>query len=413
MTISVRRLQRAQQDGSNSQPFAWLTGSPAAPNSIPAMTSGYRVSGTQILGPNGQPFVARGVNVGSIKANGGGYPDFSKNPQYAADFIARGGNTVRLPHYASSRYSWSAHNTGYNGYTGADATFQYAKGLIDFWRGQGVVVIIDTHDFISEGWTQEHLLQCEEFWSRIANEYKNDTGVWFNLYNEISVYLHNEDGAFSDGNRDKVRERWTLVHARACKIIRDAGAPNIIITDGMTMAQDAANHWDGKPAPKSYDADAGPLLSSLYKGIVIGWHNYGALGNTAAKITNYINTVHGVGLPVIIGEFGYPIKRGWDEISSSWWPNLRDAFDYTMATVPSMGVGMMYWSSTFKDSFSLYKPFWDWTGSGGMGALINEFAQTLPEGRSLSGQGEKFLTFLANGQAVPYSQSHSGGTAEE
>ncbi len=414
MAISTRRFQRAQGP-TDTGSFAWLSGTPLPPVSIPPMTTGYRVSGTQIVDPSGQPFIPRGVNVGSIKANGGGWPDFSMNAQYATDFITRGGNTVRIPHYASTRYGWSAHNTGYTRpggatFSGEDATFYYAKDLIDFWRTRGLVVIIDTHDFIQSGWTQQHLEQCETFWLRIANEYKTDTGVWFNLYNELSVYVSAEDGPLPSGNKNKVLERWTNVSARACKIIRDAGAPNIIICDGLSMAQDSGSQWDGKPAPYSYSPSAAPLLSSMYGGIVVGWHNYGALGNTAAKITTYINTVHGAGLPLVIGEFGYPIKRGWDDISSSWWPNLRDAFDWTMATVPPLGVGMIFWSSSFKDSFSLYKPFWDMTPSV---TLINEFAASLPSGRSLSGQGVKFLAYLADGQAVPYSQSHSGGSAEE
>ncbi len=383
------------------------THTPVAPTSLPPMTTGYRVSGTQILNPAGQPFIARGINVGGPKTDRFGV-GLGANAQYIADAVAAGVNCVRLPNYATIRYGTGyVAVDGWQGDTGFNAVMNYTKYMIDLWRTAGVVVIIDCHDFIKVGWTIAHLAEAEAYWAALAEAYKGDSAVWFNLYNEVAVY--DADDVALNGNVTEVRKRWLGLHARACKIIRDAGAPNIIICDGFAMAQDSDSNANGKPSPKSYEPGAAPVLRDMYKNIVVGWHNYGATGYTQATIENHIAAVHGANLPIIIGEFGYPIYRGWDDIASSWWPRLRDGFDWTMAVVPQLGVGLVYWSSAFGDGFSLYKPFW----TGPNNRIINEFANPLPVGRSLSGQGVKYMQYLANGQAVPYSQSHSGGTAEE
>lgn len=416
MALSARRLQQAQKD-----PMAWLASSPQPPTSIPSMTTGYRVVGSQIFGPNNQPFIPRGVNIAAgLLTNGSGYPDFSKNEQYATDFVARGGNTVRIVTQGSSRYPWAPFTAGYtpvwNGpkLYGTDAVVAYTKATVDFWRAKGVVTLVECHDFTSTGYTPQQASECEDFWVAMANEYKSDTGVWFNLYNEPNTYDTPYDGA-RGGNVSGVRQRWVGLHARACKKIRDAGAPNIIVTDTFGYAGDSGKQWDGKPAPRGFDPEAAPLLSSMYGGIVLSWHNYGHHGvlTTHQKITEYVQSVHVAGIPLIMGEIGYPIRRGWDGISSVGWPYLRDATDQSLETVPPLGVGILFWSSNFHDGFSLYKPFWGPNPSGGgNGAIINEFAETLPEGYSLSGQGVRFMQYLATGQSVPNTgPSHSGASA--
>lgn len=389
-------------------PFEQLAATtPQAPVSVPAMTTGYRVSGTQILDPAGNPFIPRGINIGGPKTDVFGV-GMGLNATYAANAIAAGVNTVRIPNYATTRYPGHAPTDGWASQSGVAAGIAYAKQMIDFWRARGVVVIIDCHDFIAKGWTWSQLLDAEAYWADLANTYKSDSAVWFNLYNEVAIWDSVIDVPLS-GNVATVRARWTGIHARACKIIRDAGAPNIIICDGFGMAQDPDTNG-GAPSPKVYHPDCAPALKALYGvNLVVGWHNYGALGNTASAITTYINAVHAAGLPVIVGELGYPIYRGWDSIATDWWPRLRDAFDYSMATIPPLGVGLIFWSSAFGDSFSLYKPFW----TGPEPRIINEFASPLPAGRSLSGQGVKYMAYLADGNAVAYSQSHTGGSAEE
>lgn len=382
------------------------------------MTSGYRVSGTQILGPDGQPFIPRGINIGGTLSSGGAYPDFSRDAQYATDFIARGGNTVRFATNASDRYAWGAYTAGYSttwGGTklyGTDGAVLYAKHHIDFWRARGVVVLVECHEFTSGGFTQAQTEQCEAFWLRMANEYKNDTGVWFNLYNEPNVYSQTFDGPLN-GNVSTVRTRWAGLHARAAKLIRDAGAPNIIVCDTFGYAGDSGKQADGKPAPRGFDPGAAPLLSSLYGGIVLSWHNYGHhdVLTTEAAIHSYIDAVHASGVPLIVGEVGYPVKRGWD-MPEFMWPTLRNAFDMSLQSVPKKNVGILFWSSAFNDGFKMYIPYWDWPN--GASRIINEFAAELPEGRSLSGQGVRFMQYLTNGQSVTNTgPSHSGGTAEE
>lgn len=81
----------------------------------------YQVSGSKILGPDGQPFVARGINIGGYLAN--------NLPPASTDQITRmvdvcvqwGINTVRLVQNGGRRYSWSVANQGYKGKTGPEA----------------------------------------------------------------------------------------------------------------------------------------------------------------------------------------------------------------------------------------------------------------------------------------------------
>ena len=404
-------------------PFRWLYGAPVAPAAgIPTMDEGYRVSGNRILDPAGADFIPRGSNLGTNQyGNGGGWPYFALDSTYADDFKARGGNTVRLVMYASARRSWSPYVTGHGGNTGTAACVSAFSPFVDFWRGKGVVVIIECHDLTDSGWTQAQAEQCEDFMAAMADAYRADTGVWLNPYNEPNVYTSWDAQGGRAGNVTRVRERWTKLTARMCKRIRDAGSKSIIVTDTFGYAGDSGKQSDGQPAPRGFDPGAAPLLRDTYGGIVLSWHNYGHHNvltnsvNIQAYITKVTGTDAGLGqagLPLLIGELGYPIKKGWDSVSTGGpWESMVKAVDYTYTVAPGNGIGILNWASNFKDGFSLYKPFWDAPTSG---QIINEFAETLPGSYSLSGQGAKHMAYLAAPTVnQPYTVSHDGGTSEQ
>ena len=316
------------------------------------MSATFSVSGGQILDPNGQPFVARGINTGTIGINGRAETISIMNTmasQLTSTFP--GVNMVRVP-------IWQ--NAINQGLTPADLA-PAVKAL----NAAGVVVEFEYHDYpttLSGG----ALTSVANFYSGLATTFNGNPNVWFGSQNE-------------PGGGPIDTEISTLYNA-----VRAAGNNTIFMmcmnggytTNGLNPATYTSMHnvvWDThfyswEPGGMYGLDPTNPAQSAQ------------ALANNLKSITNFTHSADGT-IPIIIGEYG---------------PAAGNAMDnggyQTVASVEQSGVGSLAWAwDTFNSGNpipgDLVNPPW----SGGQSNLTN-WGQTLENWLATSSGPSAFVT---------------------
>ncbi len=256
-------------------------------------TGKFYVSGTKIIDPQGNEFIVKGTNINGYNSAWGGdtlgHLNLVKNVWKF--------NTIRL---------YVRIDPNYNGY---NKNMQYLYDVIDAYTQAGIVVMPEVHDqkgsYFSSSSTPS-LAELKTFWSNLANRYKNNTYVWFNIMNEPG-----------SSNDKPVSPVWDSMHKDVIKTIRDAGAKdNIIVLDGSSWAQESAafntsNVVSSNSAFLTYGEGIKSYNNSLTgnQNVVFSVHFYREWvtrdGVTADnKMNDYINRVHAKNLALIVGEYG-------------------------------------------------------------------------------------------------------------
>jgi hypothetical protein len=249
----------------------------------------FHVANGQIIGPNGQPFIAKGINVRWDQLNeavGNG-----TNMPLTTDFP--GMNMIRLMFNGSP------------GSTYADPS--QVEAAINALTAKGIVVEIEDHTGISAPpYTGSELAAEQAWYSDLASTFKNNPYVWFGTYNEPG------NGRNLAGIAAQEQTTYNTIRA--------AGNPNPIMMEepsGGNPGLVGAN-------ARGYDG-AGPMTPSDYASMTnIIWdlHYYGWVSNystnqatVSADLTGSASGASGIlgaqtiksadgVVPVIIGEFG-------------------------------------------------------------------------------------------------------------
>jgi hypothetical protein len=127
-------------------------------------SSSFHVSGGQIVGPNGQPFKAHGIDIlestlGSVVSNSSCAPLLNNFP---------GTNMVRI-----------AMESGYNSYN--DPAFVNA---VNWLTAKGIVVEIGNYNTSVSVATGQGLTDEVNWYAALASKYKSNPYVWFSTDNE-------------------------------------------------------------------------------------------------------------------------------------------------------------------------------------------------------------------------------------
>lgn len=285
------------------------------PSATPRATGAFHVEGTRIIDPAGKEYVPMGANLGTHFTLDGGGPALG----HSADAVAWGWNTVRI---MVSPTWWDE---------------QYLRDLVAEYRKAGIVVMLDAHrqwnPFDPNAATYAE--QTRAFWEKIAPEYKDDSGVWFNLANE--------PGYISDD--------WFEFQDSLAATVRATGAKNILVVDPPGWGQDLGSYAPWFIGGKfSYSPTMAPTLAARYGNVVIGQHNYGAKYNTPALFSGYVDAVRRNGLPVIASEFGYAD----DGVSGAGSFELnKQGTQSVFAVAPAKKVGMLIWNGNVGDPMTL------------------------------------------------------------
>ncbi|NJM16952.1 MAG: cellulase family glycosylhydrolase [Bacteroidales bacterium] len=314
----------------------------------------FYISNHKFYYPDGKEFIPLGANV-----NVWNYFDWPQNIWSAEhqDIITNCWkfNILRAP---VSIYPpvWDGYVYPVGGFKGQETTaFEKFDAVVDIYTAKGVVIMFDAHDWICKWPTAEELEDIKDFWRLMAERYKNNPYVWFNLVNE-------------PGWESPVPIWYRDFHQQIIGVIRnEAGANNMIIIDGSQCGQDAGT-WDNNPITTAnsgiltYGSELQNFWGQSFSNIGFSIHLYDqwAYGDQKldVKLRDFIDRVHAKGFALLIGEVG----------STTGDVNMRKApqLGYDVA-LKEKGVGLIAWHY---DPFDGFKLMDDGSDVGG-GVYIN------------------------------------------
>lgn len=282
-----------------------------------------RVSGPDLIQPNGQKLYIQGTNLGNW-LNPEGYmfglsrtnsawmidlmikqavgPDFAAAfwKTFKDNYITRddilfikqqGANTIRLPF----NYKLFT-DEDYMGLTSQQDGFQRIDSVVTWCREAGLYLILDMHDCpggqtgdnIDDGHGYPWLFESEQsqqlfcsIWQRIADRYKDDPVI-------LGYELANEPIAHYFENKEDLNKQLEPLYKRAVKAIREVDPHHIILLGGARWNSDfyMFNDW-------TFDSQ-----------IMYTCHRYGGSA-TKEAIKDYIDFRDKTNLPMYMGEIGH------------------------------------------------------------------------------------------------------------
>jgi len=296
------------------------------PFCLKAQTGFISVSGKEIIGADGKPFIMRGTNLGNWLMPEGYMFKFNKtnSPRlineaitellgpaeattfwrtYQDSYITEpdihylksiGVNSIRIPF----NYRLFTHED-YMGQNDPDRGFQLLDRVIGWCKKEGIYVILDMHaapagqtgDNIDDGSGYPFLFKseasqkvCANIWRRIADHYKNETIILgYDLLNEpIATYFDAND----------LNPSLEPVYKHITEAIRTVDKNHIVILGGA--------QWDSnfKPFGAPFDSK-----------LVYQFHKYWT-PPTKAVIQDYLDFRDKYNVPIYCGETGEN-RDGW------------------------------------------------------------------------------------------------------
>ena len=233
----------------------------------------FQIIGNKVYDPSGQEFIIKGTNMFDWEGIG-------NVNSYVNDW---GFNTVRVPNYLLGKYG-QAHPSE-NGY-------RINNQIVDSFTSQGAVVIFDAHDKIGGYYEDGDFEILKDYWREMAQEFKDNPHVWFNLHNE-------------PGTSNAQGTRWVEYHRELIDIIRDEGADNMIVIDGEGWGQDARS--------QTIASNASSVMAGN-ENVMFSVHVYEQWNS--ADIGAYFDRLEAKNIPVLIGEYG-AINNGQDTYIAS------------------------------------------------------------------------------------------------
>ncbi|HSC66245.1 MAG TPA: cellulase family glycosylhydrolase [Cellvibrio sp.] len=228
--------------------------------------AGWTVNGTQVLDPNGNKFVFRGVNHAHTW-----YAD--RLTQSLKDIAATGANSVRV--VLSNGTQWTRNS-------GADVT-----NVINQCKANKLVCVLEVHDSTGYGESAAatHISKATEYW--LSSDIKaaitgQEDYVIVNIANE--PFGNNTPAA-----------TYTADHITAIKALRAGGLTHMLMVDGSTWGQDWQNAMRDN-APSILAADS-------LKNVLFSVHMY-EVYSSASIVQSYLNSFQTRGLAIVVGEFG-------------------------------------------------------------------------------------------------------------
>ncbi|MDR0574903.1 MAG: glycoside hydrolase family 5 protein [Tannerella sp.] len=322
---------------------------------IPPPEAFIRISGPDLIKPDGSKLFIKGVNLGNWlnpegymfgfnKTNSPGRinqmfcelagPDFVAEfwKQFKDNYITRediefiasaGSNTIRLPfHYKLFT------DEDYMGLTLNQDGFERIDSAVNWCRDNRLYLILDMHDApggqtgdnIDDSYGYPWLFESEisrqlfcDIWRKIADYYKNETVILgYDLINEpIAPYFE---------NMEELNDKLEPLYKRVTKVIREVDTNHIILLGG--------SQWNG---------NFKPLKDATFDNkIMYTCHRYGG-DPTQEAIQGFINFRDSVNRPMYMGEIGHN--------TNEW----QAAFCKTME---DNNIGYTFWPYKKKDGSS-------------------------------------------------------------
>lgn len=252
--------------------------------------TGLHVQDGRLVESTGNDFVMRGVSHA--------HAWYADQVGSLADIKEKGANTVRV--VLSSGDRWERNDV------------DDVSNLVGQCRANRLICVLEVHD--TTGYGEEgaavSLDEAADYWISVKAALEGQEDY-------VVVNLGNEPHGNTGG------ESWVADTTGAVQKLRDAGFAHALMADAPNWGQD----WQGimrDNARSVYEAD--PLANTVFS-----VHMYGVY-DTAAKITDYLNTFVTAGLPLVVGEFGHDHSDGDPDE------------DTVMAAAEQWGLGYLGWS---------------------------------------------------------------------
>ncbi len=256
--------------------------------------AGWSVSGTQILDPNGNVFVHRGINHAHSWYS-------SRLNQSLQDIAATGANSVRV--VLSNGTQWTRNN-------GADVT-----NVINQCKTNKLVCVLEVHDSTGYGESAAatHISKATEYW--LSSDIK---AAITGQEDYVIVNIANEPF----GNSTSA-STYTSDTITAIKALRSGGLTHQLMVDAANWGQDWQNAMRDN-ATSIFAADS-------LKNTVFSVHMYEVYGN-ASIVQSYLSSFQNKGLPIVVGEFG--ADHGGSNVAE----------EAILQYAQDMGIGYLGWS---------------------------------------------------------------------
>lgn len=225
----------------------------------------FRIIDTKIHDPNGNEFIVKGTNMFA-------WEETSRVNSIVADWNF---NAIRVPNFLLGGYGQphpSANDYGIN-----------RQIVTAFTQDSGqapTVVIFDAHDRIGRYYQEEEFNTLKQYWREMAQHFKDNPYVWFNLHNE-------------PGKKEANPGKWVSYHRELIDVIRAEGANNIIMIDGESWGQDFHSQTILNHGQDIMDGNNN-ILFSIH--VYDQWNQ--------RDIGAYFDQLHQHNIPVVVGEYG-------------------------------------------------------------------------------------------------------------
>ncbi|MER7003184.1 glycoside hydrolase family 5 protein [Dactylosporangium sp. NPDC000555] len=259
---------------------------PVQSASSPRDGVGLHVSGRDIVEANGNSFVMRGVSHG--------YAWHKDRSAAFADVKKLGANSLRVV-------------------LTADVGAGEVADIISKCKQNRLICVLEYHDttgYGDSGGGNSTLDHAADYWVGL-------TDVLAGQENFVVVNIGNEPYGNTGASG------WGGATSAAIRKLRTAGLRHLIMVDGPNWGQD----WSGimrRDAASVFDSDP-------QRNTVFSVHMYGVY-DTAAKVTDYYDAFQSIGLPLVVGEFGWKHSDG------------GVAEDTIINEAQSRGIGYLGWS---------------------------------------------------------------------
>ncbi len=275
---------------------------------------GFKVCGSKIFDPEEKEFLVKGVNI-----SGPGFP-WPESTTAQFDNVVKKWkfNTIRLALMGApsldSYTSFQCSGTNFPQYQ--YTTFGTVREIVKKYTDAKVVVILEYHK-VGSIFTGAELTCASSWWKTMANEYKNNPYVWFDLYNEPQV---------------SSPDLWAASFQTVISEIRSTGNTNIIITTGNWWGQEA-NSWTCQNVEESNSAILSKTFTDPAENIVYSLHVYDQWNQCVSKLENFLDRVLAQKKCILIGEYGIYNNN-----------DVTAAMQYTLAAVQPRRIGRIAWA---------------------------------------------------------------------
>lgn len=255
-----------------------------------AATTGFRVSGKNLLDANGNNFIMRGINHA--------HAWYSGQTSSFANIKATGANTIRVVIQGGARW-------------GKNSVSDVAN-VVSLCKTNKLICVLENHDTTGYGedGTAVSLATSVNYWKEIQSALTGQEAY-------VIINIGNEPY----GNNNYTN--WVSETKNAIAAMRTAGFKHTLMIDAPNWGQD----WSFTMR----DNAASVFNSDPEKNIIFSVHMYGVY-DTAAEIKSYMDAFATANLPLLVGEFGFNHSDG------------NPDEDTIMAEAQARGLGYLAWS---------------------------------------------------------------------